>query len=47
MSAAHATGVAKLPHVLEWLRHALGSRSGAGGGSQQEAPKFLVFAHHR
>jgi hypothetical protein len=48
MSAAHAIGLAKLPHVLEWLRHALGSRSGSSGGNGGAAgPKFLVFAHHR
>ena len=52
MSLAHRTGVAKLPSVVEWLRHALGgggasSGSGGGGGGQAAAPKFLVFAHHK
>ena len=51
MSVGQRTGLAKLPNVLEWLRHALGSTSGratAGQAAAQEAlPKFLVFAHHK
>ena len=49
MSIGQRTGLAKLPSVLEWLRHALGSggsRSQAAG-TQEAMPKFLVFAHHR
>ncbi len=51
MSVGQRTSLAKLPNVLEWLRHALGSTSGratAGQADAQEAlPKFLVFAHHK
>jgi hypothetical protein len=47
MSASHMTGVAKLPNVLDWLRHALGSGGGRRDGSQDSASKFLIFAHHR
>lgn len=32
MSAGHRTGLAKLPSVLEWLRHALGSGGSKGDG---------------
>lgn len=54
LSIGQRTGLAKLPNVLEWLKHALGSggrRGGGGssqaGGTQEAQPKFLVFAHHK
>ncbi len=48
MSVGQRTGLAKLPSVLEWLRHALGSGSRSqAAGTQEAMPKFLVFAHHR
>ena len=49
MSVGQRTGLAKLPNVLEWLRHALGSggRSSASQATRDAQPKFLVFAHHK
>lgn len=48
MSVGQRTGLAKLPSVLEWLRHALGSGGHSqAAGTQEAMPKFLVFAHHR
>lgn len=49
MSVGQRTGLAKLPNVLEWLRHALGSggRSSASQATRDALPKFLVFAHHK
>ena len=53
MSKSHQTGLAKLPHGLEWLMNAIGgARRGNIGASPsaddaEPAPKFLIFAHHK
>lgn len=46
ITAAHKTGLAKLPDVIEWLSHALGT-CGSSGSADGTPPKFLLFAHHR
>ena len=53
MSKSHQTGLAKLPHGLEWLMNAIGgAKRGSSGNSTpadetEPAPKFLIFAHHK
>ena len=53
MSKSHQTGLAKLPHGLEWLMNAIGGARRGNIGANPSAddaeptPKFLIFAHHK